>query len=71
MVSNSPKDRVVPLPNGLFMAYKWGDPITTYKSLEPILQVVNPLEKKQKNPKFANTLSRPEENLKGQVDQWR
>ncbi len=24
IVSKSPKDRVVPLPNGLFMAYKWG-----------------------------------------------
>ena len=24
MVSKSPKDRVIPLPNGLFMAYKWG-----------------------------------------------
>ena len=24
MVSKSPKDRVVPLINGLFMAYKWG-----------------------------------------------
>ena len=30
MLSKSPKDRVIPLPNGLFMAYKWGT--TTYKS---------------------------------------
>ena len=26
----SPKDRVVPLPNGLFMACKWGVILTTY-----------------------------------------
>ena len=46
MVRKSPKDRVVPFPNGLFMPYKLGgDLITTYKSLrpswEPILQVEN------------------------------
>ena len=29
MISRSPKDRVNPLPNGLFMAYKWGL-LTTY-----------------------------------------
>ena len=31
MVSKSPKDRVIPLINGLFMAYKWRL-LTTYKS---------------------------------------
>ena len=31
MVSKSPKDRVVPLPNGLLKAYKW-QLLTTYKS---------------------------------------
>ena len=31
MVIKSPKDRVVPLPNGFFMAYKWWL-LTTYKS---------------------------------------
>ena len=29
LVSKPPKDRVVPLTNGLFMAYKWGL-LTTY-----------------------------------------
>ena len=32
MDSKSPKDRVIPIPNGLFMAYKWGMILTTYKS---------------------------------------
>ena len=27
----SPKDRVIPLPNGRFIAYKWGL-LTTYES---------------------------------------
>ena len=31
MVSKSPKNRVIPLPNGRFMAYKWGL-LTTYES---------------------------------------
>ena len=31
MVSKCPKDRVVPLPNGRFMAYKWGL-LTTYET---------------------------------------
>ena len=39
MVIVSPLTGVVgPLPSGLFMAYKWGDPITTYIHWEPILQ---------------------------------
>ena len=35
----SPKDRVIPLPNGRFMAYKWGL-LSTYTSHGMILQVV-------------------------------
>ena len=34
MVIVSPLPRVAPFPNGLFMAYKWGDPITTYVGLD-------------------------------------
>ena len=40
MVNKSPKDRVVPLPNGLFMAYIWGVILTTETSPGMILQVL-------------------------------
>ena len=39
MVIVSPLSRVIPLPNGLFMAYKLGVILTTYVRPEMILQV--------------------------------
>ena len=52
-VSKSPKDRVVPLPNGRFMAYKWGL-LTTYQSWDDppsnkVPQMENPVSKSPKD----------------------